>query len=73
MRKLTPLANLRRARTLSQADVSRVLGISQQHLSKIERGLLHPSADIRARLSAILGVSERDLWSQPEHETAGVA
>lgn len=67
MRKTTPLANLRRARALSQQDLARIVGISQQSLSKVERGLLHPSPDVRALLATILGVGERDLW--PTHDS----
>lgn len=63
----TPLRNLRRARTLNQADLARLVGISQQTLSKYESGRLEPSADVLARLAAILGVSARDL-SPTHHE-----
>jgi transcriptional regulator with XRE-family HTH domain len=58
----TPLHNLRRARTMSQQDLARLAHISQQSLSKIERGVLRPSRDVRARLAAILGVSEADAF-----------
>lgn len=58
----TPLKNLRRARTLSQQDLARLSGISQQSLSKIERGQLRPSRDVQARLAAILGSSPGELF-----------
>lgn len=60
MRKPLPLRNLRRARTLNQDDLARLVGISQQSLSKIEKGILLPSADVQARLAAILGASRKD-------------
>jgi transcriptional regulator with XRE-family HTH domain len=63
MRKTTPLRNIRRARTLSQQDLARLVEISQQTLSKIERGAFVPGADVRARLAAVLGVSESDLFA----------
>jgi len=64
MRKDSPLRNLRRARTLNQDDLARLARISQQSLSKIEKGLLVPSADLQARLAAILGVSTEELFPQ---------
>jgi transcriptional regulator with XRE-family HTH domain len=56
------LRNLRRARTLNQEDLARLAGISQQSLSKIEKGILVPSTDVQALLATILGVSPKDLW-----------
>lgn len=69
MRKPTPLRNIRRARTLSQQDLAHLVEISQQTLSKIERGSFVPGPDVRARLAAVLGVSESDLFS-PRAEVA---
>lgn len=56
------MRNLRRARTINQKELARLVGISQQYLSKIERGLMVPAPDVRARIAAILGVSADDLW-----------
>jgi transcriptional regulator with XRE-family HTH domain len=47
---------------MSQQDLARLARISQQSLSKIERGVLRPSRDVRARLAAILGVSEAEAF-----------
>jgi putative transcriptional regulator len=65
MRKVTPLTNLRKVRTLNQEQLASLAGISQQTLSKIERGTLRASPDVKARLAAILGTSVSDLF--PEH------
>lgn len=62
MAKTTPLRNLRRARTLNQEQMARLLGVSQQTYSKYESGLVVPSADMQARIAAILGVSVETLW-----------
>lgn len=70
MQKKTPLRNLRRARTLSQADLASLAEVSQQTLSKYERGLLTPSTDVRARLAAILGVSVRDLFEEEKEQVS---
>lgn len=62
MRKLMSLRNLRRARTLSQEQLATILGISQQTLSKYEKGVLVPDVDMQARIAAIFGVSAKDLF-----------
>lgn len=58
----TPLENFRRARTLSQGDLARIVGIGQQSLSKAERGRLVLSRDVRQRIAAVLGVTEADAF-----------
>jgi transcriptional regulator with XRE-family HTH domain len=68
MRKSLPLRNLRRARTLNQQDLARLVGISQQSLSKFEKGTLVPSVDVQARLAAILGASRADLGFEVDDE-----
>lgn len=67
-RTVTALEHIRRTRTLNQAQVADVLGISQQHYSKVERGLLPATPAIRARLCALLGKQEDELFpsAQPE-------
>lgn len=58
----TPLFNLRRARTLNQEQLAALVGISQQSLSKMERGLIMPRPDVQERLAAVLGTSAADLF-----------
>lgn len=68
----TPLRNLRRARTLNQADLARLVGVTQQAMSRFERGEEQLPVDVAARLAAILGVSARDIVaepSEPEQDT----
>ncbi len=57
-----PLRNLRRARTINQETLARLVGVSQQTLSKYESGVLVPSVDVQARIAAIFGVSPRSLF-----------
>jgi transcriptional regulator with XRE-family HTH domain len=64
MRKCSPLTNLRRARTLNQDDLARLLGVSQQTLSKFEKGQLVPSVDMQERIAAILGASRADVFPE---------
>jgi len=66
MRKTTPLRNLRRSRTINQQDLARLVGISQQSLSKAEQGILRLSPDVQARLAAVLGASRQELFPESE-------
>ena len=66
MRKATPLRTLRRARTLNQAEMARLIGVSQQTYSKYESGRLAPPIDAQARIAAILGTSTTDLFPSRE-------
>jgi len=63
-----PLRNLRRARTLSQEQLAAILGVSQQTLSKYEKGVLVPDVDMQARIAAILGVSRAACGFAAEEE-----
>lgn len=60
MRKSLPLRNLRRARTLNQETLARLVGVSQQSLSKFESGILVPSRDVQDRIATILGASRAE-------------
>lgn len=62
MRKTTPVGNLRRARTLSQAEMAKLLGVAQQTYCKYETGKLMPPIDMQARIAAILGASATELF-----------
>jgi len=66
MRKNTPLRTTRRARTLSQSDLARLLEISQQTVAKYESGRLVPPFHVQARIAAILGASASELFPEPQ-------
>jgi transcriptional regulator with XRE-family HTH domain len=55
----------RRDRDLTQAQLARVVGIRQQALSEIERGLRSPHALVD-RLARLLGVPSQALRQRPE-------
>ena len=55
------LAAIRKARGVTQIDLSARLGITQSMLSKYERGDLRLHGDMLARLAEILSVSTDDL------------
>jgi len=66
MRKSTPLRNLRQTRTLNQEDLARLVGISQQSLSKAERGIIALRPDVQARIAAVLGAPVADVFPQEQ-------
>jgi transcriptional regulator with XRE-family HTH domain len=51
------LKQLRSAKGLSQGELSKVAGIHYMHLSKYERGVARPSADVLKKIANALGVS----------------
>lgn len=73
MRKQSPLRNLRRARTLTQQDMARLLEISQQNYSKYESGIVRPPVDMQARIAALLGASRHELFGDDDRDREAVA
>lgn len=70
-RPLSPLWQLRQIRTLTQAQMASLLGVSQQSYSKWEHGRLTPSAITQQRIAAVLGTTVADLWPPPTPERRG--
>jgi len=66
----TPLGNLRRARTISQAVFANLIGVCQQTYSKYESGVLVPPYDQQVRIATILGVPVSAIFrGSTEQET----
>ena len=64
------MQQLRKARTIGQADLARIVGISQSAISDYENGKLLPPFDIQARLAAILGTTTAELFPPQERSNA---
>jgi putative transcriptional regulator len=64
------MRNLRRTRTINQTDMARLVGVTQESISKFERGILTPSFDVQARIAAVLGVSRQDLFPDSKEAVA---
>jgi transcriptional regulator with XRE-family HTH domain len=62
----SPLRNMRRTRTLSQEELARLADITQESLSKAERGIIRLRPDVQARIAAILGVPRAELFGTAE-------
>lgn len=61
-RTLTPLANMRRSRTLTQAQLASLIGVTQQTYCQWERGAQMPSVDMQTLIATILGAKSHDLF-----------
>ncbi len=53
-------------RTIPQEDLARLAGITQESLSKAERGILRLSPDVQALIATILGSSREELFPTDE-------
>ncbi|GAU86716.1 helix-turn-helix domain-containing protein [Bosea sp. BIWAKO-01] len=73
MRKLVGrnFARIRREKGLTQEDVERLSGFSQQYLSGLESGLRNPTIGTLSELANALDVSFLDLV-KPESAEGGV-
>jgi transcriptional regulator with XRE-family HTH domain len=60
------VAERRRSRGLSQADLALGCGVTQQTISKIERGEMIPLDRLKLALSSALEVHPHDLFPWPE-------
>ncbi|MBI2710468.1 MAG: helix-turn-helix transcriptional regulator [Actinobacteria bacterium] len=69
------VADARRARRLSQADLAERAGVSQQTISKLERGRLCPHDRLKLRLAQALGIAPHELWAwlpaEPRADSGG--
>lgn len=69
----SPLRNLRRTRTIKQADLARLAGVTQETISRAERGLLRLSPDLQDRIAAILGAARTDVFPVAQPPETAVA
>lgn len=68
MRKPTdsPLRQLRKARTITQVEFARLVGITQSMLSRYESGAVVPPKPTQELMATILGGRVNELF--PEHQ-----
>ena len=55
------ISTLRRNKKLSQEELARLCGVTQQHIHWIETGQKSPSLKVAAKLAAALGVTIDEL------------
>ncbi|MEW6417237.1 MAG: helix-turn-helix transcriptional regulator [Nitrospirota bacterium] len=56
------IKELRKAKRLSQSQLSESIGIDPKHLSRIEVGNSYPSLDRLERMAEVLGVDIKDFF-----------
>jgi transcriptional regulator with XRE-family HTH domain len=61
------IKELRKARGLSQEQLSEKINIDPKHLSRIEVGKSYPSLDTAEKLAKALGVEIKDLFEFAHH------
>lgn len=65
------IKQLRRARELSQEELSEKVGISSKYLSSIERGKENPTLDTFIRLALALNVEISELFNYMHEKSPG--
>jgi len=53
---------VRRENATLQCDLASQVGISESYLSRIERGRVRPSDELKQRIAGALGLSAKELW-----------
>ncbi len=56
------IARYRKLKKLSQTHLALKLGVSREHIAKIETGLRHPSLELILKIAAALDIKEKDLF-----------
>jgi putative transcriptional regulator len=64
------IAEQRRARGLTQADLARLLAVSRQTVISIERGKYDPSLPLAFRMAATFGCRIEDLFTPAPEDQA---
>lgn len=70
LKHASKLRNVRRARMLSQAQLADIAKVSQQTISKAERGMVPLSKDLQELIAVILATPRQELFPEPESQQA---
>lgn len=62
------LRAIRKSKNLSQANLAEMVGVKQATISRIEKGVNHPSLDVVIKIADVLDVTEVELFGLPEME-----
>ena len=66
------IRNLRKKKGLSQGELADKIGISGNHLSRLERGHYQPSADVLKKVAGVLEVSTDYILSESNSDSPEV-
>ena len=62
------LSKLRKEKGINQTDLGRMVGVSRQTISLIERGDYNPSVMVALSLAKVFGVSVEDIFTLEEED-----
>ena len=65
------ITELRKKKNMTQEDVARAIGVTNQAVSKWEAGINYPDVELIPRIASLFGVSVNYLFAG-EEETSGV-
>ena len=65
------IRSIRKARLMSQEQLSELIGIDPKSIGRIEKGDYHPALDTLMRFAYALEVSVRDLFPEDDAKPSG--
>lgn len=68
MKLINNLSFLRKEKGINQTDLGRMVGVSRQTISLIERGDYNPSVMVALSLSKVFDVSVEDIFTLEEDD-----
>lgn len=68
MKLVNNLSKLRKEKGINQTDLGRMVGVSRQTISLIERGDYNPSVMVALSLAKVFGVSVEDIFTLEEDD-----
>ena len=68
MKLVNNLSELRKEKGINQTDLGRMVGVSRQTISLIERGDYNPSVMVALSLSKVFDVSVEDIFTLEEDD-----
>lgn len=68
MKLVNNLSRLRKEKGINQTDLGRMVGVSRQTISLIERGDYNPSVMVALSLSKVFDVSVEDIFTLEEDD-----
>ena len=68
MKLVNNLSKLRKEKGINQTDLGRMVGVSRQTISLIERGDYNPSVMVALSLAKVFGVSVEDIFTLEEED-----
>lgn len=68
MKLVNNLSKLRKEKGINQTDLGRIVGVSRQTISLIERGDYNPSVMVALSIAKVFAVSVEDIFTLEEDD-----